>query len=247
MEGRGSKTQSDCFAFSNCRYKNQGYRQCFGIYSSFSYSLFFFFPFFLLSWLNPIFSHGPELFQNPYFRVFSRLGPSLDGAVGNLRVSSVFLRDEIKEVVELWREGSEENHMLGLAQGVEKNSHFFFFGSTQKNVKKVDFEELSVWTLADCKWRAAAPELESLLLPRAPTVRSGGMSQISKRLQVRYSEQRTINCQDQAIFWHLCCTAPYLYQEPFASLSRNLCIFINRRADSSSYQIHYGADRFIDF
>jgi hypothetical protein len=35
-----------------------------------------------------------------------------DGAVGNLRVSSVILRDEIKEVVELWREGLEENHML---------------------------------------------------------------------------------------------------------------------------------------
>ena len=26
MEGGGSKTQSDCLAFSNCRYKNQGYR-----------------------------------------------------------------------------------------------------------------------------------------------------------------------------------------------------------------------------
>jgi len=48
-----------------------------------------------------------------YIYPFVGILPHLrDGAVGNLRVSSVFLRDEIKEVVELWREGLEENHML---------------------------------------------------------------------------------------------------------------------------------------
>jgi len=28
----------------------------------------------------------------------------------------------------------------------------------------------SVWTLADCEWRAAAPELKPLRLPRAPSI-----------------------------------------------------------------------------
>jgi len=40
-------------------------------------------------------------------------------------------------------------------------------GSTQKNWKKMVFGGLSVWALACCKWRAAAP----LLLPRAPTAK----------------------------------------------------------------------------
>ena len=38
-------------------------------------------------------------------------------------------------------------------------SHWTGSGSTHKNVKKVVFGVLSVWTLSGCEWRAAAPEL----------------------------------------------------------------------------------------
>jgi len=35
-------------------------------------------------------------------------------------------------------------------------------------MKKAVFAEISVWTLADCEWRAAALGLKPLRLPRAP-------------------------------------------------------------------------------
>jgi len=59
-----------------------------------------------------------------------------------------------------WAGATQKNIGLGLATCGTR-------GSTQKIWKKMGFGGLSVWALACCEWRAAAP----LLLPRAPTAK----------------------------------------------------------------------------
>jgi len=60
-----------------------------------------------------------------------------------------------------------------LDKSIADKDHFFYFqpGQERLNSKKIwgksGFWALSVWTLADCEWRAAAPGLKPLRLPRA--------------------------------------------------------------------------------
>jgi len=81
-------------------------------------------------------------------------------------------------------------------------------GSTWKSGKKNSFGRESVWTLADCEWRAAAPGLKSLRLPRAPGLGKKVLTLLT-----------TVLCHLSSCVMSLVCNAPCLV--PYLFLCRN--------------------------
>jgi len=67
-----------------------------------------------------------------------------------------------------------------------------FWMAEVKKIEKIGLvEQLSVWTLAYCEWRAAAPGLKPLRLPRAPHWQMGKSFVVRTNTQERASHDAT--------------------------------------------------------